>query len=1185
MDHAALLARFRGRLRRVVAVGGTARLVAVLLGAGGAAVLADRIWFLPGWLRLGLLAAIAIGAGMVAWRRLIRPLRHRLPDRELASFVERRVPELDGRLLSAVDGLDLGSAESAAIERALPAGAELRLLPATALPQAVAVAGVALLAASATALLAPGFWRDGLTRLLMPLAEHDWERTTVFTARLERPVVAADEPATVLVERTAGRPGPAKVSWDDGRGHGGVRQLPGSSGPWRQAIALSPGAWTIGVSGGDAHPVHLPVLVVERPHLDGAAARLTPPAYSGLPAQDLPTPACQVLPGSRLDLALRLATPAGRTLGAVSARLGGQAIALTGDGATWTGSCTVRTAAELTIDASDVDGIALRPSARFPIAVEPDRVPSVSLSGPRSDETVGPHAKVTVAIEASDDIGIGSVALTATGAASGTAAGEPRTLHQEDVDGRRSVNRKLLVDVAGLAGAGGTITLTGRAADRNDVGGPGIGTSAPLVLRVVPEDELRRDLERQLTEARDRIAQARSQLSPGLADAAKLPAGARTAAQDAARATELLARTLRRWNENALEPDRIAPAGEARAASEAAAAPLAKATGGDQDAARAADAQLDKAERALERMLSDSDLTRIIAQLLERQKALLAESRAFVREHLVRQPDEAGRARQSDLATRQGDLARRCAEAERKVLSGPAALDTAKEAVRHGAPAEAMGGAAADLASGDQRPRALERQTSAIAALEALLKALRGGDQQADLARRVGELADRQERLAEAIERGMDQAEARREQARLRQEAERLAAEVDQPAEADRAMDAAVGAQQGAEQALGANDRAAGARDAGTAADLLRRAQQGLDPKSDPEKQDKDKTKSQTDVLALLRSLFDQQARVLSDSLPVHKRIGEDDLDFAATRDVATVAQLQDDVLLRLREEGIKMLDRQPIAQSALKRVETAMARTLEHLRRPALGSRGLTLERIALHELKRLINVAANLPQYRKQGQDGQGGQGDQPPFPPAAEIGLLIAEQDDILAAVAAGRPAPLAERQAELVKLLTMVEGAVNPASRPGVLVQRARRSAADAGLRLGRSERGTTTRDQMLVAGEALRQLLAEAKGQGGASQPKPQPKPSSKPKPGDDGQASKPPSGGSSPGSPSPASASAAKPGETARSAAGVSADQERTVLLQLPPERREQLRQAREERLPAGALQLYERYLEKLEEP
>ena len=30
------------------------------------------------------------------------------------------------------------------------------------------------------AIIAPAFWRDGLVRLALPLAEHDWQRTTAF---------------------------------------------------------------------------------------------------------------------------------------------------------------------------------------------------------------------------------------------------------------------------------------------------------------------------------------------------------------------------------------------------------------------------------------------------------------------------------------------------------------------------------------------------------------------------------------------------------------------------------------------------------------------------------------------------------------------------------------------------------------------------------------------------------------------------------------------------------------------------------------------------------------------------------------------------------------------------------------------------------------------------------------------
>jgi hypothetical protein len=1088
MSAPAILTQVRSRLRRSVALGGTARVIAVLLACAGGAVLADRLWFLPGWLRLLLLLGMIGAIATITWRRLLRPLRTPLSDRDIANFIERRTPSLDGRLISAVEGIVLGEADQARLLAAIPHGVERSLVPASRLPRMLAIAGCAVAVAVIIGFVAPSFWRDGLTRLALPLSDHDWERATAFRITPERSVIAIDEQAVIAVERLHGPDGSARIAWSDGRGTTGARQLPGASGPWRQAIPLSAGRWTITVGGGDAHPEHSSILVVERPQLDVASTTLTPPPYAGLPTQQLPSPACQALPGSRLDLRLVVSAPAGRSVATVHASMEDQDIALQPDGAAWTGTTAITTSGTLLIEAADADGIALHPAARFAVIADPDRVPAVSLTGPRGDETVGPTAKVAVAIESSDDYGLARLELQAT--PSGTPAGDPRSLLAETVDGRRAVTRRALIDVAALAGPGSTITVLARATDRNDVSGPGIGTSAPLVLKVVAEDELRRDLERLLSEARDRVNQARNALAPALADPGKLPTAARSAGLDAARANELLERVERRWTENALEAERIAPAAEARAATGAEAAPaLAKAAGGDAEAARAGDAALDKAERALDRMLSDSDLTRIIAQLLERQKALAEETRAFVREHLTRKPDEAGRTRQNDLATRQRDLSTRAADAERRILSGPAALDAAKTVVREQAPSEHMVQAAGDVASDDRRPRAIEAQQAVIAALTSILEALRGGDQLADLARRAGELAERQERLAEAIERGQPRDEAQREQDRLRQETERLAQDLQRSPEAQAATAAAANAQQGASAALGAGDRSSAARDAGTAGELLRTAQRALDPRQQDErdKQKQDPEKSQPDVIALLRALFEQQAKVLADSLPIDKRIGEDDPDFAARRDLDAVGQLQDDILLRLREEGVKVLDKNPIALAAVQRVAAAMDRVLTHVRTPALGARGLSLERIALAELKRVIDIAASAQAAPGDKSDGQGGgQPSQAPFPQAAEIALLLARQAEIHALAAAGRPVDTGSMQTELAKLVGYVESATRPGSRPNVLMARARRSADGAAELLTRHDSGALARHHMLAAEESLRQVLAEAKGSGGGS---------------------------------------------------------------------------------------------------
>ena len=108
MDVLPFLAQVRARLRRVLVIEGLARLLATALLLAGAAVLADFAWPSPGWLRLIVLLAIVVGLVVIARRRLWLPLGQSFDDLSLARFAERRLPHLDGRLLSAVEGLALG---------------------------------------------------------------------------------------------------------------------------------------------------------------------------------------------------------------------------------------------------------------------------------------------------------------------------------------------------------------------------------------------------------------------------------------------------------------------------------------------------------------------------------------------------------------------------------------------------------------------------------------------------------------------------------------------------------------------------------------------------------------------------------------------------------------------------------------------------------------------------------------------------------------------------------------------------------------------------------------------------------------------------------------------------------------------------------------------------------------------
>ena len=73
------------------------------------AILLDYCWPIPAPARLALLLALIALIATVAYRRLLRPLARAMDDRTMAQLAERRIPALDGRLLTRVDGIDLGS--------------------------------------------------------------------------------------------------------------------------------------------------------------------------------------------------------------------------------------------------------------------------------------------------------------------------------------------------------------------------------------------------------------------------------------------------------------------------------------------------------------------------------------------------------------------------------------------------------------------------------------------------------------------------------------------------------------------------------------------------------------------------------------------------------------------------------------------------------------------------------------------------------------------------------------------------------------------------------------------------------------------------------------------------------------------------------------------------------------------
>ena len=92
----------RGRIRRLFLIDGTARLALGLVAFVAATFALDWIFILPPGVRLVFLVGGGAALTWIAIRRLLYPLGVGISDDDLALFVERRYPQLNDRLISAI---------------------------------------------------------------------------------------------------------------------------------------------------------------------------------------------------------------------------------------------------------------------------------------------------------------------------------------------------------------------------------------------------------------------------------------------------------------------------------------------------------------------------------------------------------------------------------------------------------------------------------------------------------------------------------------------------------------------------------------------------------------------------------------------------------------------------------------------------------------------------------------------------------------------------------------------------------------------------------------------------------------------------------------------------------------------------------------------------------------------------
>lgn len=1230
------LTALRQRIRLVVVCEGTMRLVTllgvslfafVLFDWGTASGLIPLAVTLPVFLRVVALGLWSGLAAVLVWQRLIRPLIVPLSDQVLCQLAERRLPGLDGRLFTAFDGIPLAGNEQASLERTLNFQAVKTLSPASQLRRQ-AFWGCGTIALFLVCLgVFPTYSSIGVTRFFSPLSGAAWPQRVHLEGTCDQ-VVPVDQPLKLQAWRKTGsETARITLEWEGEKGVSGSRRLDSTVGPWSETLSLPEDDYTITVSAGErAQPLCFAARVVARPDVSAIAATIRPPAYilryaPETQVQKLSTLASSgVLPGSTLDFTCSLTMDPRCVRRRVellwsTPNASATAISLLLTGQEAKGEmCILRSGVlALQLGAEYESGvIEAKPEKRFPIEIRPDQAPTVQLDGARRGEAVLASALLRLDVLASDDQALIALELLSRAMASDAKETPAMSVVQEFLKisegeaAQRQVRRHYDLEVKSIGQTGQILELQARAKDANDVTGPGIGESEILRLRLVSEEELRAELDTLIHESHERVGQARDTLGKGLAGQEPLPATARTAETAARRASDLMTDLTRRWRTNRLDTAKgaLLEQGLKELDSEAR-SKLSQTAAGPKDAqelGKKADESLAKVEQILDRFLRSDDLLRDLERLNKRTKDLADQTRAALFELAQKGKSDSDDAKKKlkDLSERQTQLANQVREWEGKLLAAKnKALDKAKALAQAEPPSSDLDEARRRLDDSERSLQASQAQDKALKTMEKLLDLLKGQDGDKALAKRFGELAARQESLAARAKEGENPKALEKEQDKLNQDTEEATKQLPKDEAHQKAQDAAKAArksQEKAENALGKGKSTEGASEGQDAASLLRQVQRELDPpEEDKGKQkDPDKKKSQADVLKLLEELRNLQARVVAQAVKHHetmqairvaeKRDPEDaELSLGEKKSIGELSTKEEEISLRLKEEGLKELEKMVIALRALKRVDTALDNTLAHLQTPALGSRGVRLTKIVLKEMEELIQVVKDMPPQETEkgggkGQSPPGGGSNTPPFPPRAEIALIMREQEIVAHKTASLASADLAIEQAQLVTLVDALGRSVRPGTRPAILISRAQRAMLSAQEELLQNRRSQAlVRNEQDTAVLALRQLLAELKAQGGGGGEQ-QPNDNKE----QDKQKPQPPSDSSGGGTPGAAN-TPGQQGGNGTAAQAVQDDKAGGRFMHLAPKDRDRVLEAETDKIPAGAKQRFLSYLELLE--
>lgn len=504
------LGAVRRRLVWQVCCEGGLKFLSLMVLSLGLLLGADYLLGLPRSIRAVAGLGLLTGLGMAARRWLLLPWRTVPAGDSLALWVERRLPPMGSRLISAVqlNRSGGGSPEGEVfVDRLLAAssGWGAGILPAGLAPWDSAIRwawGLVPTTGLGLALFAAGWPTTGILLRRAFLEDVPLPQRTRIV-EVEAPEVVGrgdDVRVDVRVEGVIPRVGSLRVRQDSGRlveyTMDAEEVRPGWFGRTLGGVVAS---FVFRVRVHDAESPDIRVEVLPRPVLTNLVLTQELPAYTGLGLRTVVPGDLTVLRGSRL----RIEATASQPLASVRVRLLGTErvvdLGLDGAGLKVDGGVLMDDAGihGFSLELLDKRGIASRDAAVYAVNVVEDGPPQVRILVPaRREELVTPRGTVLVAMEARDDFGLGGLRLRHQAALA--TQGEP-ALIELDLGGETNlvVRRRFewrLPTLQPPLVEGALHEFWVEAEDRNDLKGRQVGRSDRYLLRVVTEAEKRADL-------------------------------------------------------------------------------------------------------------------------------------------------------------------------------------------------------------------------------------------------------------------------------------------------------------------------------------------------------------------------------------------------------------------------------------------------------------------------------------------------------------------------------------------------------------------------------------------------------------------------------------------------------------------------------------------------------------------